>query len=113
MPRKLRNRVPEAAVAWAILEAAAARDDGFISYADLRSELPAFLPPLTDADRFFPLSHPKQCRWHQTIRNVATHSTVRGNPINRGWLIHVPREGFKITPAGRQRLSEDLFHWGK
>jgi hypothetical protein len=48
--------------------------------------------------------HPEPM-WHQIVRNIKSHHGLYGNFIDRGWLEHVSRVGYKITPSGEAHLK--------
>ena len=92
----------EDTIAHAILQIAAQQPDGLASYDLIRQEIPNILP-LTQDDLAPSETRPNEPMWHQIMRNVQSHHAQEGNYIFEGYLQHVPREGYRITPLGRTR----------
>ncbi len=44
--------------------------------------------------------------WHQLVRNIKSHDKVPGNFINEGYLISIPRVGYRISDSGRAFLEK-------
>jgi hypothetical protein len=69
----------------------------------MKREIPNHLA-LSAADQQISQTRPNEELWEQLIRNIKSHSNQEGNYIYEGYLEHVPRVGYRITPAGRQHL---------
>ena len=44
--------------------------------------------------------------WQQIVRNIKSHHESENNFIKKGYLTHIPRVGYKITPAGADYLAK-------
>ena len=98
------GRVTENEVAFAACRVAAASSNGVATFYRMKREIPNILP-LSAADRAQSQTRPNEELWEQLIRNIKSHSDTEGNYIHEGYLAHVPRVGYQITPAGRQRIE--------
>jgi len=96
----------ESAIALGILRIAAAQGNGVASFHRIRKDLPDFVD-LTGDDWRESDTRPGEPMWHQICRNVQSHHDQDDNYIARGYLEHVPRVGYRITAAGRQRLNRN------
>lgn len=101
------NRVTENQVALAVCQVAAATHDGVASFARLKREIPNHLR-LSAADRVQSVTRPNEEMWEQQIRNIKSHSKAEGNYINDGYLEHVPKVGYRVTPSGRRRAQRGI-----
>lgn len=97
--------VGESAIAFGVLQIAAASGNGIATYAQCKKELPKLIK-LTSDDKAMSSTRPGEPMWHQLIRNIKSHHESDDNYINRGYLIHKPRVGFQITEAGRALLKK-------
>jgi hypothetical protein len=95
--------VAETEMAEAVMRIAAAQSNGVASYSRLRREIPRHVR-LTAGDLAMSSVRKGEPMWHQIFRNIKSHFTSPGNAIHEGWLEHVPKTGYRITPAGRARL---------
>jgi hypothetical protein len=77
------------------------RLDGIASYAELRKEVPK-RHRLSAMDTLQSIKRPREEMWEQKMRNIKSHHKSEGNFIHEGYLIHVPRVGYKVTDAGRR-----------
>lgn len=52
--------------------------------------------------------------WHQYVRNIRSHHKTGINYIAEGLLEHIPRVGYRITPAGRDYARKVIasLGWG-
>ena len=103
MPKKA-DRVTEAEVAFATLQIAASRPGGIATFHRLRKELPNYLR-LSAADRAQSETRPNEELWEQLIRNIKSHFETPENIIYKGYAIHVPRVGYRITNSGRRYIT--------
>lgn len=101
------NRVTENQVALAVCQIAAGLQSGVASFSRLKREIPNVLH-LSTADRVVSTTRPNEEMWEQQIRNIKSHHDAPGNYINEGYLIHVPRVGYEVTPAGRRRAQRGI-----
>ena len=98
------NRLTENQIALAVCQIAAEQPNGVVSFSRLKREIPKRLI-FSSADRAQSLARPNEQRWEQLIRNIKSHSSVPGNYIHEGYLEHVPRIGYRVTPLGRRRAE--------
>src|ERR1700690_4196906 len=103
MPRAQAGRTTENDVAFAACQIAAAQSSGVATFHRMKREIPNHIP-LSSADRAQSQTRPNEELWEQLIRNIKSHSGSEGNYIHEGYLDHVPRVGYRITPAGRRHL---------
>jgi hypothetical protein len=96
------ERVTENQVAFAIVQIAKKMPGGIATFARCRKEIPDYLN-LSAADRTQSKTRPNEEMWEQQIRNVKSHHAAPGNYICEGYLKHIPRVGYEVTNAGRQR----------
>lgn len=96
--------VAEDKIAVGVLKIAAAQANGIATFRRLRKEIPSVVK-LNDADLAPSATRPGEPMWHQIVRNIKSHHTDEGNAIAEGWLTHVPRVGYAITPAGRKKVG--------
>lgn len=79
------------------------RLDGIASYSALRKEVPK-RHRLSAMDLIQSKKRPREKMWEQKIRNIKSHYQSEGNFIYEGYLTHVPRIGYRVTPSGRKLL---------
>jgi hypothetical protein len=103
MVRKPRiDRASEADIAFGVLVIAAFQPDGIASFYRLKIEIPNHVR-LSHFDTAESIMRPTEAMWVQQIRNIIAHRDVPGNFIHDGYLIHIPRLGFRITASGLHR----------
>jgi hypothetical protein len=95
-------RASEADVAFGVLIIASFQPNCVASYHRLKIEIPIHVR-LSDFDMAESIVNPKEENWMQRLRNIKTNAHIPGNFIHEGYLLHVPRVGFRITPLGRRR----------
>ncbi len=88
----------------ATLRIAGMQSNGVATFRRLRAEIPGQIS-LTAEDWEPSTTRNGEPMWHQLIRNIKSHSAIENNYIADGLLEHVPRVGYRITPAGRTRLA--------
>jgi len=94
----------EEKIAFAVLQIAGTQPNGIASHRRIRAELPKVVN-LDTADLAPSHTRNGEEMWHQIVRNIKSHDKTAGNYIYEGLLESVPRVGYRITPAGRQRLK--------
>lgn len=97
MPKDAEERI-----AAGVLKIAAAHPKGLATFNGCRAQIPNVVN-LTAADLVPSSKRPGEPMWHQIVRNIKSHHAEDSNYIARGYLEHVPRVGYRITPAGRAR----------
>lgn len=102
-------RKDEMEIALGVMRVAAAQPTGLATFKRCRAELPNILS-LNAADNALSGTRPGETMWHQQVRNIRSHHAADGNAIDRGWLEHVPKTGYRITEAGRKHLIERNLH---
>ena len=98
------GRVTENEIAFAACQVAATQPNGVASFSRMKKEIPSYLH-LSSQDRVQSQTRPNEELWEQLIRNIKSQSASDGNYIHDGYLQHVPRVGYRITPAGRQHIQ--------
>lgn len=98
------NLVSEAEISVAVLRIAATQPSGVATFHRLRRETPNYVR-LSAADRTQSVKRPNEEMWEQRFRNIKSHYAVPGNILFEGYAEHVPRVGYRITPAGRRHLQ--------
>ena len=96
------NRTTENEVAFAICQIGKTTIDGVVRFSHCRKEIPNYLK-LSVEDQAQSQTRPNEEVWEQLIRNIKSHSNTEGNYICEGYLIHVPRVGYRVTEAGKKR----------
>jgi len=96
------ERASETDIAFGILIVAAFQPSGIASYRRLKIEIPNHVR-LTDFDRSESIMRPNEEMWMQKLQHIKANRDIPGNFIHDGYLIHIPRVGFKITPSGYHR----------
>jgi len=103
MMRKPRvEKANEADIAFGVLVIAAFQPNGVASFRRLRREIPIHVR-LSSFDVTESVSRPNEENWIQTLRSIRKNGHVPGNFIHEGYLVHIPRVGFRITDSGRRR----------
>jgi hypothetical protein len=97
------GRVTENQVAFAACQIAATMTNGIATFQRMKRDIPNYLA-LSAADQQPSETRPNEELWEQLIRNIKSHSNQEGNYIHERFLEHVPRVGYRITPAGRSHL---------
>lgn len=98
----LYGRVTENEVAFAIVKIAKMKPNDTATFDHCREEVPEHLN-LSAADMAQSPTRQNEKVWEQQIRNIQSHHDSPGNYICEGYLIHVPRVGYKVTEAGKAR----------
>lgn len=96
------NRSSETDIAFGVLIVAAFQPTGFASFHRLKIEIPNHVR-LSHFDTTESIMRPNEEMWVQQLRNMIAHRSEPGNFIHDGYLVHIPRVGFQITPSGRGR----------
>jgi hypothetical protein len=91
--------VTEDEIAFAVVQIAAMRSDGIATFDRIRNEIPKLVKLRTD-DTAQSLTRPNEAMWEQKVRNIKSHYKSEGNFIHDGYLTHVPRIGYRVTPRG-------------
>ncbi|MBR0964561.1 hypothetical protein JQ554_12440 [Bradyrhizobium diazoefficiens] len=98
------GEITEYEVAMIAVSIGAARSDGIASYSALRKEVP-MRHRLSAMDLIQSKKRPREKMWEQKIRNIKSHHEAEGNFIYEGYLTHVPRVGYRVTPMGRKLVE--------
>lgn len=98
------GEITEDELAFVVVQIASGQPNGIATFDDIRDLVPR-LYPLTRADRIRSLTRRNEAMWEQKIRNIKSHYKSSGNYIHDGYLEHVPRVGYRITPRGRKLLD--------
>jgi len=69
--------------------------------------MPAFMN-FADDDNELSGTRPGETLWHQQVRNIKSHHD--NGALQNGYLVHVPRTGYRITERGRQHLRGKNLH---
>ncbi len=101
------GRTSESVIATAVARIAAANEDAICSYDEARRRIPLMVA-LT-ADDLSKSRSQNNAKWVQRLRNI--QSNHDGGPestnfIRRGYLVHVPGIGYRITQRGRRMLEQ-------
>lgn len=96
------ERANETDIAFGVLVIAAFQPNGVASFRRLRRELPIHVR-LSSFDVAESISRPNEENWIHTLRSIRKNGHVPGNFIHEGYLVHIPRVGFRITATGRDR----------
>jgi hypothetical protein len=103
MNRKPRlERASETDIAFGVLVIAAFQSNGLASFYRLRREIPIHVR-LSDFDTAESIMRPNEENWMHRLRGIGANAHMPGNFVYEGFLIHVPRVGFRITPLGYRR----------
>lgn len=96
------NRVTENDVAFAIVQIAKTKPNDIATFDQCREEVPDYLD-LSVADLAQSPTRANEKVWEQQIRNIQSHHASPGNYICDGYLEHVPKVGYRVTAAGKDR----------
>lgn len=102
MPSKA-NQVAESEIGLAALQIAATKPDGVASMDELKRGMPGRVNLSAD-DQSQSETRPNEEMWEQKVRNLVSHRTTPGNIFAEGLAEYLPREGIRITDAGRLHL---------
>ncbi len=91
-------------IAVGVLKIAGGQANGIATFNRLRKDIPSVVK-LDAADLAPSTTRPGEPMWHQIVRNIKSHHADEGYAIAEGWLTHVPRVGYAITPAGRKKVG--------
>ena len=94
----------EHVIAEAVLRVAEREKNGIATFKRLYLEIPS-LVALSADDLAGSRTRNGEPMWRQIVRNIKSHDKADGNAISEGWLVHVPRVGYRITDAGRRHIS--------
>lgn len=95
----------ESNVAVAVMRIADAQTSGLATFSKSRKDVPG-LVQLSAADLAPSQTRRGEPMWHQIVRNIKCHDIAGTNYIQQGYLVHVPRTGYRITPAGKAHLRQ-------
>ena len=98
------HRTTENEIGDAILFIANDNRNGIATFPGIRERLPSLID-LSREDRSCSATRPGEELWEQIVRNIKSNSTKSENYIFDGYLEHVPRTGYRITPKGGNRLK--------
>jgi hypothetical protein len=103
MIRKPRlEKADETDIAFGVLVIAAFQPNGIASFQRLRREIPIHVR-LSNFDLADSIARPSEHNWIQTLRSIRRNKDLAGNFVHDGYLVHVPRVGYQITPSGYRR----------
>ena len=88
----------------AAVRIASSQPNGIASHRRLRAEIPKLIK-LNTADLDSSQTRKNEPMWHQIVRNIKSHDKDAGNFIAEGYLEHVLRVGYRVTPKGRALLA--------
>lgn len=92
-------------IAFGVMQIAAAQPNGICTFKRAYAEIPNVVK-LTASNLLPSITRHGEVMWQQLVRNIKSHSGSPDNFINRGWLQHVPKVGFRITDSGMRRLKK-------
>jgi hypothetical protein len=92
--------ITEEEVARIVVEIGAERTDGLATYHQIREEVPKRYNLSAEDLKRSPTRH-LEPMWEQKMRNIKSHHKAEGNFIYEGYLVHVPRVGYRVTHKGR------------
>jgi hypothetical protein len=96
------EKANETDIAFGVLVIAAFQPDGLASFQRLRREIPIHVR-LSSFDTAESINKPSEENWIRTLRHITGNRHMLGNFICEGYLVHIPRVGFRITPLGIKR----------
>jgi hypothetical protein len=99
------ERASETDIAFGVLVVAAFQPDGVASYHRLKIEIPIHIR-LSSFDVSQSVTHENEEMWVQQLRNIKAHANRPGNFIYEGYVVHIPRVGYRVTPAGFRRRMQ-------
>lgn len=93
-------------IAEAVLRIAAQQSTGIATFRRLYQDIPSQI--ILDADDLVQsTTRPNEQMWKQIVRNIQSHHQTAGNYIAEGFLESVPSVGYRITPLGRLRVTQN------
>jgi hypothetical protein len=98
------SRITENEIAVAVLHILAEQPNGRATVRKLKRELPLYVR-LSAQDQAGSWTRDHEELWEQQVRNLKSHSNVRGNIFHEGHVVHVARGVWEITNAGRRRVA--------
>lgn len=93
-------------IAVVVMKIADGQHSGVATFKRCYAEVPNRLQ-LSAAEKSLSVARRGEPMWHQLVRNIRCHHDADGNFIERGLLEHVPKVGYRITPAGRTYLANN------
>lgn len=94
----------EQEIAQGVMLIAAQQPNGVATFRRCRTEMPAIVA-LNAGNNAPSITRSGEPMWHQIVRNIKSHDVAGTNYIAQGWLVHVPRTGYRITQTGRDHLQ--------
>lgn len=102
-------RKDETEIAIGVMRIAANQPSDLATFKRCRADMPGFMN-FSAEDNALSGTRPGETMWHQQVRNIRSHHAAGGNAIDRGWLVHIPRIGYRITSAGKAQLASLGLH---
>ena len=102
------TRVTENEIANAVLNVAVRQPNGIATFDQIRDQVSEYVN-LSCEDLRQSLTRKNEAMWEQQIRNIQSHHNVSENFIQKGYLEHVPKVGYRITNKGRKYLENNEF----
>lgn len=84
---------------WAVMKILASQAGGQANTRTIIKLVPDYLS-LSDEDREMSKTRPGEEIWEQRVRNLKSHSKIRGNVIAEGYVGNVARGLYRLTAAG-------------
>ncbi len=88
-----------------VMQIAAAQPTNICTFKRAYTDMPTYVK-LTPGNLKGSVTRPGEPMWHQIVRNIKSH---QGGPhfnfIDAGYLVHVPRTGYRITNKGLNHLK--------
>ena len=102
------TRVTENEIANIVLSVAVKQPNGIATFDQIRDQVPKYVN-LSCEDLRQSLTRRNETIWEQQIRNIQSHHNASENFIQKGYLEHVPKVGYRITKKGRKYLENNEF----
>ncbi|HKQ44974.1 MAG TPA: hypothetical protein VJS47_06240 [Rhizomicrobium sp.] len=96
-------------IALGVMQIAASQASGICSFRRAYNEIPNYVK-LSTTNSAPSQTRPGEVMWQQIVRNIKSHDKASGNFISDGYLVHVPKTGYAITPSGRRYLKAKGLH---
>lgn len=91
-------------IAIGVMRIASEQANLICSFKRAYAEIPNYVK-LTATNLSPSLTRNGEVMWEQLVRNIKSHSNSPDNFINRGWLEHLPKVGYRVTENGLKRLK--------
>lgn len=99
------SKTPERKLGLAVMQVLASRPALKAHVRTLIKHVPDYITLSSDVTKQSE-TRPQEEVWEQRVRNLKSHDMSEGNVINDGYVMHIGRGMYELTPIGLNHLKD-------